>query len=267
MDRNVDTRAVMGRHSIVDSALVVLCAVTVVLVSGWWLVPPTLCLVAVSLQLRARGEQGTATWIAAVGWAAVAVFTTVSFGLVWPIPQLLGLGASAVVLRAAGWERPRWLEPGRSDRPAAVLAATSIPVTSVALVLFIASGRTNLETATEGLAPLPIWALPLAGLGFVFANPTVEETLFRGLLQTMVGDATGRPAVGIVVQGGAFGAVHYAGVPGGPLGMAMATAWGVMLGVIRHRTSSIHLPWIVHVLANVAIFATVVTLALRDNVL
>lgn len=71
------------------------------------------------------------------------------------------------------------------------------------------------QAATEGLQPLPLWVLPLAGLGFVVANPTVEEILFRGALQTMITERSGRPAVGIALQGVAFGAIHLNGVPGG----------------------------------------------------
>ena len=109
--------------------------------------------------------------------------------------------------------------------------------------------------------------MPLVGLGFVLANPTVEEVLFRGVLQSMITEVSGRSGLGIVVQGLAFGAIHYAGVPGGALGMVMAATWGVVLGVVRHRTGGIAVVWVVHVLANVAIYSTVVTLAIGDGIL
>ena len=64
-----------------------------------------------------------------------------------------------------------------------------------------------------------------------------------------------------------LGAIHLDGVPGGALGAAMAAVWGVVLGIVRHRTGSIRTVWVVHVLANVAIFTTVTTLAFRDGVL
>lgn len=114
---------------------------------------------------------------------------------------------------------------------------------------------------------LPRWVLPLAGASFALLNPTVEEVLFRGALQTMVFDVSARPTLAIVVQGAAFGAIHLGGVPGGPLGMVMAGAWGAVLGVIRHRTGSIRVPWLVHVCANVGIFTTVVVMARSEGTL
>lgn len=188
-------------------------------------------------------------------------------GLVWPIPQLLGLVAAAALLRRHCFAVPDWLGPGRSDRAARLLAVASVPITTLALVAFIASGRTDLDSATEGLQSLPPWTLPVAGLGFVLVNPTVEEILFRGLVQTMVVDVVGRSSVGIVAQAVGFGAIHIDGVPGGVLGVLMAAAWGVVLGTVRHRTDSIRVPWVVHALANLTIYVTVVTLAIEDGVI
>lgn len=105
------------------------------------------------------------------------------------------------------------------------------------------------------------------GVGFAIVNPTVEEVLFRGVLHELLVEVTHRPTVAIVGSSVAFGAIHLAGVPGGPLGMVMAAGWGAVLGVVRHRSGSIHLPWLVHVAANATIFTTITVLAVRDGVL
>lgn len=216
---------------------------------------------------RSQNKTESSLWLAVVCWSFVGIVSAFSFGLIWPIPQLIGLAIAAVVLHRKGVERPTWLGRGSSDRFALVLAIASIPPTAFALIGFIASGRTDLETATEGLSALPLWLLPLAGLGFVIANPTGEEVLFPGALQTAIIQRTGSAAAGIVIQGLAFGAIHLNGVPGGPLGMVMAGGWGMILDIITHRTRSIRLAWVVHVLANIAIFSTVTPLALRDGIL
>ncbi len=190
------------------------------------------------------------------------------FGLIWPIPPAVGLGAAAALWHLMGpHSSVRWLDSGVADQPANALALVTVPVTAMSLVVFISSGRTNIDTATEGLQGLPVWLIVLAGVAFVVVNPTVEEVLFRGVLQTAVMSATGSAAIAIVSQGVVFGAIHLNGVPGGPLGMAMAGTWGVALGVIRHRTTSIRLPWLVHIVANVAIFASVAILGFRDGIL
>lgn len=253
----------------VPVGVVVAAAVSIAVASssGGWLLLPVVALLVLAVWLRRIGDDGAAMWIAIVAWASVGVASAGSFGLVWPIPQLIGLGIAALALRRLRIAPPVWLQRGTPDQRALILAIVSVPLTTVALVTFIASGRTDLETATEGLSSLPLWVVPLAGIGFVLANPTVEEVLFRGALQTVVAERTGNVTTGVFVQGVAFGAIHLNGVPGGPLGMVMAGGWGLVLGVVRHRTNSIRLAWVVHVFANIAIFTTVTGLALRDGIL
>lgn len=208
-----------------------------------------------------------AVGLAALSWGAVGVASVLSFGLVWPIPQALGLLAAFGVWAVVGRDRPDWLYAGEVERNAFWLAAVSVPLTSAALTWFITSGRVDLNTATEGLADLPMWAIPLAGLGFSLVNPTVEEILFRGALQTALISTLGNTTGAIVVQGMAFGAIHLNGVPGGPLGMLMAGVWGTVLGTVRHRTGSIRLSWLVHVLANATMFTVIAAMAIDDGTL
>lgn len=250
----------------VAGAVVVL-AVLVVLLPGWLAVVPAAALALIATWCRRRAPVPSSTLVAALSWCSVGIVSGATLGLVWPIPQFVGLCLAALLLRRLGTPRPEWLGPGRHDRLSLHLAWVSVPLTTVALAVFIVSGRTDLQTATEGLQSIPLWVLPLAGVGFALLNPTVEEVLFRGVLQTMVFDVSARPALAIVVQGAAFGTIHLGGVPGGPLGMAMAGAWGAVLGVIRHRTGSIRLPWLVHACANVVIFTTVVVMALSEGTL
>lgn len=208
-----------------------------------------------------------AVCFAALCWGTVGAASVLSFGMVWPIPQALGLLIGLVVWAALGREQPDWLLAGMVDRNTFWLAAASVPLTSAALAWFITSGRTDLDTATEGLAGLPMWAIPLAGVGFSLVNPTVEEVLFRGALQTALTGTFGNAAAPIVVQSVAFGAIHLNGVPGGPLGMAMAGLWGTVLGVVRHRSGSIRLAWMVHVLANATMFTIIAVMAINDGTL
>lgn len=205
--------------------------------------------------------------LAALCWATVGAASVLPFGLVWPIPQAVGLLVAFATWAALGRDQPDWLRPGKIDRNTLWVAAASVPLTSAALAWFITSGRTDLDTATEGLAGLPMWAIPLAGVGFSVVNPTVEEILFRGALQTALTSAFGNVAVPIVVQGIAFGAIHLNGVPGGALGMAMAGLWGTVLGIVTHRTGSIRLPWLVHVVANATMFTVIAAMAISDRTL
>ncbi|MEZ5383812.1 MAG: CPBP family intramembrane glutamic endopeptidase [Microthrixaceae bacterium] len=211
--------------------------------------------------------ESSAVSLAALCWATVGAASVASFGLVWPIPQALGLLVAFATWTAFGRDQPDWLRAGTVDRTTFWLAAASVPLTSTALAWFITSGRTDLDTAAEGLVGLPAWAIPLAGIGFSLANPTVEEILFRGALQTALTRTLGNVGLSVVLQGIAFGAIHFNGVPGGPLGMAMAGLWGTVLGIVRHRTGSIRIPWLVHVFANATMFTVIATMAINDGIL
>ena len=250
-----------------EGASVLLLAIGTVLLPGWGAALPAIVLLGIAFGSARDDGLDSPVAVASVTWACVGLATALSFGLVWPIPQMLGLIVAVTALGRAGLPRPAWSGAGTADRTTLLLAIVTIPLTTVALVGFIASGRTDLETATEGLDAVPVWVLPLAGLGFALVNPTVEEVLFRGVLQEMLVDRSRDAVIAIVGQAVAFGAIHLDGVPGGPLGMAMAGGWGAVLGLVRHRSGSIRLAWIVHVTANITIFTTVTVLAVRDGVL
>lgn len=200
--------------------------------------------------------------------SAVAVAMSVPSGAVWPIPPAVALAVYVGVT----WRHPTlghraWFRVGNEDRTALVVAIGSIPLTTLALVAFIVSGRTDLHEATNGLHGLPVALVVLAGIGFALVNPTVEELLFRGLLQPAIVSVGLGAMAAVALQALAFGALHLHGVPGGPLGMAMAALWGAMLGFVRHRTGGLRLVWWVHVAANATIYSTLVLTANARGVL
>ncbi|MFH9980523.1 CPBP family intramembrane glutamic endopeptidase [Streptomyces sp. NPDC017179] len=66
----------------------------------------------------------------------------------------------------------------------------------------------------------------------------------------------------VVVQALLFGAAHFGGFPSGFTGVAMAGAWGFVLGVLRLRSGGILVPYGVHVAAD-AVIGTLAVLILR----
>ena len=86
--------------------------------------------------------------------------------------------------------------------------------------------------------------MALAALGGVVLAPLVEEILFRGLLQRLVGRAWG-PWAGIVVSALVFGLVH--GEPWFLFGLIMG---GLVLGFLYEATGSLSACWAAHALHN-----------------
>jgi membrane protease YdiL (CAAX protease family) len=173
--------------------------------------------------------------------------------------------AAALVLVLARHERAAWLGRHRGDRAAYLLAALGLLAQPTLLWYLSNVGRSNLSVLVQAwqLRDVPVWVLSIIGLASAAVNSFVEELLYRGMLQGTVRAWFG-PAVAIGVQAVAFGLVHWAGVPGGVFGMTMTALGGVLLGIIRHRTRSILLPWLLHLASNLAIFAWI-AIALRPT--
>lgn len=179
---------------------------------------------------------------------------------VWPLVQL-AVGAPAVV---AAWRVPSlrlptpWLARGRFD-PWPVVALGL--VAALALVGWAWGTSPDLRGA---MAMVPAWPLPLliaAALGFSIVNAILEEVVFRGLLQGLLRTWLGPGVAPLLLQGAAFGVLHWHGVPSGWLGALMAGSWGVMLGWARRRSGGLLTPVVAHVAADVVIFTLLARLA------
>jgi uncharacterized protein len=254
-----------GRRLALGATLTGVPVLSVVLPAPWPLLVGAIGL-ATGVTSRGRHLNPAAASLFASG--AVGFAMGIPSGAVWPIPPAVALAVYVgVTWRHAALGFRAWFRVGDRDRTGLVVAVCSIPLTTLALVAFIVSGRTDLAEATNGLHGLPVAVLVLAGVGFALVNPAVEELLFRGLLQPALVSVGLGAAVAVTLQALAFGALHLNGVPGGALGMAMAMLWGAMLGYVRHRTNGLLLVWVVHVAANATIYTTLVITASARGVL
>ena len=84
--------------------------------------------------------------------------------------------------------------------------------------------------------------------------------MFRGALLEAL-RAGGRNAPALFVQALAFGCMHFRGVPGGAIGVALAGTYGLILGVIRLRAGGLLAPIVAHVVADVVVMAIMLVLA------
>jgi len=107
---------------------------------------------------------------------------------------------------------------------------------------------------------IPDWsggALLAAGLVFALLNAVLEEVIWRGILQGWLLRVAGA-GVALLVQAVSFGAAHFIGFPGGLVGSALATLYGLMLGALALRSGGLLAPIVAHVAADVVIFTIVV---------
>jgi membrane protease YdiL (CAAX protease family) len=175
----------------------------------------------------------------------------------WPLYLLVPLTIyAAVVLAAPPLRRSvHWVRTGRCDGTVLALTLTTIVTASAALLLWYGQYRhdTDLENLGDQIPDWPLPCLLLAGVGFSVLNAVLEEIIFRGVLYEALVDGYG-PLAAVCIQAIAFGVVHAHGFPRGVIGVAMATLYGLVLGVLRQRSGGLVAPLVAHVFADATIF-------------
>ncbi len=175
----------------------------------------------------------------------------------WPFYLVVPLTVyAAIVLAVPSLRRSvKWVRAGRFDAVVGALTAATIVLASAALVLWYVCFRDTADLADLG-GQIPPWDLPyllLAGVGFSVVNALLEEIIFRGNLYEAIAAGYG-VAAAICIQGVVFGIVHAEGFPRGYVGIAMASVYGVALGVLRLRSGGLLAPFVAHVFADATIF-------------
>ena len=125
-------------------------------------------------------------------------------------------------------------------------------VTPVALLGWVRLLEPDLTHITRAIPELSSVALTLAGAGFALVNAALEEWVWRGLLQRDLSEQFGMRTA-LLLQALSFGSVHAHGFPSGPIGMALAAVWGLMLGALRVRAGGLLAPVLAHIVADATI--------------
>jgi membrane protease YdiL (CAAX protease family) len=90
-----------------------------------------------------------------------------------------------------------------------------------------------------------IWDLLLAILAIAVVPAIVEELYFRGTLQKIITDWSGKPYVAIVITAILFSAFHFS-----YFGFLSRMSLGIVLGLIYYNTKTIWLPILMHFVNN-----------------
>jgi membrane protease YdiL (CAAX protease family) len=138
-----------------------------------------------------------------------------------------------------------------------VISALAILVGSCsALVVYETFLHPDLESLRRRV---PSWLLQhvwLGGVVFAVVNAFQEEVMFRGIFMDALQSQIGTLAA-ILAQALFFGLLHREGYPPGPVGMFLATLFGVMQGWLRVASQGLLMPIIVHIGADATIFTLV----------
>jgi membrane protease YdiL (CAAX protease family) len=179
----------------------------------------------------------------------------------WQPVLLLALLAFAAVARLVPAVRPSPSWRARGQVPWGWTAVVG-GVTPLALSLWMLAFRPDLHDVVAGYVPdLPRPVLVLGAVGFAVVNATLEELVWRGVIQDRLEPIVG-PASAVALQAASFGVQHFHGVPRGLIGVLLAGSWAVMLGLLRRRARGLLAPILAHVVAD-GVIAVIVLLGAR----
>jgi membrane protease YdiL (CAAX protease family) len=156
-----------------------------------------------------------------------------------------------------------WLRRGRITPRGLLIGLAVVVVSGVSLVVWYRLFNPDISEFIVYLPRNSGLVLPAAALAFSVTNALVEEFIYRGVLWEGLHDITGRWEAALVVQALVFGVAHWWGVPNGVVGVCLATIYGLMMGAVRYISRGLLLPIVVHVFADIVIFALLLDMAGR----
>lgn len=174
----------------------------------------------------------------------------------WPVPLALAVSTYAAACRlvpplALGMS---FLRRGRLDRAAVAGIIASSALAAVALAAWFALFRPDYSAVRATLFPALPWPLLMVGVAaFSVVNGALEEFVYRGVLLEALDAALGASMASVLLQSLAFGALHIHGFPSGATGVALATIYGFIIGLVRRRSDGMLAPWLAHICADIAI--------------
>ena len=178
----------------------------------------------------------------------------------WPFAVLVPLAGYGLVVRLVPPLRgsTRWVRRGRMDRSVLWLTLLTVAISSAGLLTWFFLMDPDLGRFARALpSGGPLVLLPI-GFGFALLNAVLEESVYRGILLEALDSTIGRAWMPLLIQALVFGSVHFRGVPDGWTGVTMATAYGLMLGVIRRQSRGMVGPIAAHVCADAVVFCMLV---------
>lgn len=227
-----------------------------------WVVATTLVwsgLVALSVAGRWRVAVRTSTL------AGLGMVVRLSLPRLWPglVPLAVSFAIAALLAQAFRSLRPLMRLPaGSFDRQVRWLVAAVVVVAAGAIAAWAVAAGPHAYSEGTRLAVRQARAQPLVvvvplGVLFATANAAAEETFFRGAFMAGLIESVGLAAA-LPIQAASFGILHLSGFPSGAVGVALAAAYGMMLGILRIRARGLLAPWVAHVSADLAIISIIV---------
>jgi membrane protease YdiL (CAAX protease family) len=175
---------------------------------------------------------------------------------VWPLHLGIPLAAAALYSRCgpaplptSSWARPGSLEPGVQ---LLVVLVTVVSDGGLGVWLLTAAPQIVVAPSVRGMAPA---SLLVVGTVFALVNSGLEELIFRGVALDALRSVFRRRWLAVVLQAGAFGALHYASpsIPSGASGAVLTFLYGLALGALAVGADGVLAAWVAHFFADMIV--------------
>ena len=150
-----------------------------------------------------------------------------------------------------------WLRKGTWNGTVVWLVLATVVVSSAALYAWYILLRPSLSEWRNAIPTQNPAMIALAGFGFAIVNAAIEESIYRGIVMNALEAVLGRGLLSLVIQSLSFGMVHLYGIPSGWIGVAMASVYGFMLGLVQRHSEGLLAPFSTHVAADLIVFVMV----------
>lgn len=203
-----------------------------------------------------RRGNGPVLALAVFSSALVVAASVPRLMMLWPLPIAVGVAALALATRTVPSMAGAFsfVRRGRLDAGVCVAIVASAIVAGATLVMWFRMARPDYTDVRRTLfPPLPPALLVVGILAFAVLNGALEEFAYRGVLLEALDTGLGAPLLAIGIQAAAFGFMHVNGFPRGVVGVALATIYGVMMGIVRRQADGLLAPFLAHVLTDVTI--------------
>lgn len=130
-------------------------------------------------------------------------------------------------------------------------------ISAITLIIYgLGMPTSHLQDLVTPFEHLPLWTIPLCGIGLASINALWEEVLFRGFY---VDSFKRYPLLLWIVPSLLFGFMHYQnGFPKGLVGIILTAIFGLMMTHVRLTTKSLVPGIIIHTICDSVIFMVLV---------
>lgn len=178
---------------------------------------------------------------------------------IWLLNLIIAIAAYLII--AFSFDSMRkdidWLKSGHIGKSTALEILLIVIISSAALIAWDKIFEPDIGSYAKAIPEAHV-SIILAGIiGFAVLNGTAEEIMFRGIFQSGLEKAFHNIAAVIILQALFFGLCHYNGFPSGTAGAALSFVYGLLLGILKHRSKGLLAPAAAHIFADITIAVTV----------